>query len=151
MRPNGSVTPPGSKRSPRAETPQIASAPRPPSHATRRETHSARHASRIPARSASASRGNVGVRRASAGIACRCMPVHILADTYVSRHDAEITAVLSIVLAGLAVFFIDRALDRRGRKLALAVAGGDLSPVAATRLRFIRRVVDVTIIGIGVT
>ena len=57
---------------------------------------------------------------------------------------------LSIVLAGLTVFFVDRALDRRGRKLALAVAGGDLSPVAATRLRFIRRVVDVTIIGIGI-
>jgi small-conductance mechanosensitive channel len=78
------------------------------------------------------------------------MPLNILADTFVSRHDHEITAVLSLVLAGLAVLLVDRALNRRVRKLALAVAGGDLSPVAATRLHFIRRVIDVTIIGIGV-
>jgi small-conductance mechanosensitive channel len=78
------------------------------------------------------------------------MPLDILADTFVSRHDHEITAIVSLVLAGLAVLVVDRALDRRGRRLALAVAGGELSPVAATRLRFVRRVVDATIVGIGV-
>ena len=76
--------------------------------------------------------------------------MNILADTFVNRHNHEITAIVSLVLAGLVVLLVDRALDRRGRKLALAVAGGELSPVAATRLRFVRRVVDATIIGIGV-
>lgn len=75
---------------------------------------------------------------------------HILADTFLDRHGHEATAVLSIVLAGFAVLLADRALDRRGRQLALAVAGGDLSPVAATRLRFVRRVVNAAIITVGV-
>jgi small conductance mechanosensitive channel len=77
------------------------------------------------------------------------MPLDILADTFVSRHSHELTAGASLVLAALAVLLVDRALERRGRRLALAVAGGDLSPVAATRLRFVRRVVDATIVGIG--
>lgn len=49
----------------------------------------------------------------------------------------------------VAVVLVDRALDRRGKRLALAVAGGELSPVATTRLRFVRRVVNAVIILIG--
>jgi small-conductance mechanosensitive channel len=45
---------------------------------------------------------------------------------------------------------IDRALSRRGKKLSMAVAGGDLSPVATTRLRLVRRLIFAGIILIGV-
>jgi small-conductance mechanosensitive channel len=45
---------------------------------------------------------------------------------------------------------IDRGLSRRGRKLSMAVAGGDLSPVATTRLRLVRRLIFATIVLIGV-
>src|SRR3954470_15000688 len=45
---------------------------------------------------------------------------------------------------------VDRALSRRGRKLTVAVAGGDLSPVATTRLRLVRRLIFATIILIGI-
>jgi small-conductance mechanosensitive channel len=45
---------------------------------------------------------------------------------------------------------VDRALSRRGRKLTQAVGVGDLSPVAATRLRLVRRLIFATIVLIGV-
>jgi small-conductance mechanosensitive channel len=52
------------------------------------------------------------------------------------------------VAIGLAEL-IDRALSRRGRKLSMAVAGGDLSPVATTRLRLVRRLIFAVIVLIG--
>jgi len=45
---------------------------------------------------------------------------------------------------------VDRALSRRGQKLTMAVAGGELSPVVATRLRLVRRLIFATIIVIGI-
>ena len=45
---------------------------------------------------------------------------------------------------------VDRALSRRGRKLTVAVGVGELSPVAVTRLRLVRRLVFATIIVIGI-
>src|SRR3954451_1600345 len=45
---------------------------------------------------------------------------------------------------------VDRALSRRGRKLTVAVAGGELSPVATTRLRLVRRLIFATIVVIGI-
>jgi small-conductance mechanosensitive channel len=45
---------------------------------------------------------------------------------------------------------VDRALSRRGRKLTAAVGVGELSPVATTRLRLVRRLVFATIILIGI-
>jgi small-conductance mechanosensitive channel len=53
---------------------------------------------------------------------------------------------VAVVIAEL----IDRALSRRGRALSRAVAGGDLSPVATTRLRLVRRLVFAGIVLIGV-
>jgi small conductance mechanosensitive channel len=44
---------------------------------------------------------------------------------------------------------VDRAVSRRGRTLGAAVAGGELSPVATTRLRLVRRLIFVTILLIG--
>jgi small-conductance mechanosensitive channel len=44
---------------------------------------------------------------------------------------------------------VDRALSRRGRTLSAAVGAGELSPVATTRLRLVRRLIFVTIVLIG--
>jgi small-conductance mechanosensitive channel len=45
---------------------------------------------------------------------------------------------------------VDRALSRRGKKLTSAVGVGELSPVATTRLRLVRRLTFAVIILIGV-
>jgi small-conductance mechanosensitive channel len=45
---------------------------------------------------------------------------------------------------------VDRALSRRGRKLTAAVGVGELSPVATTRLRLVRRLIFAMIILIGI-
>jgi small-conductance mechanosensitive channel len=60
-----------------------------------------------------------------------------------------VTAGVTIAIAFLFAEVVDRALKRRGKKLSMAVAGGDLSPVATTRLRLVRRLVFALIILIG--
>jgi small-conductance mechanosensitive channel len=52
---------------------------------------------------------------------------------------------IAVVIAEL----VDRALSRRGRRLTKAVGGGELSPVAVTRLRLVRRLIFALIIVIG--
>jgi small-conductance mechanosensitive channel len=76
--------------------------------------------------------------------------LHIVADTWLGRHDHQLTAVASVILAVLLALLADRALSRRGRKLAATALGGRLSPVADTRLRFLRRLIDATIVVIGI-
>jgi small conductance mechanosensitive channel len=75
---------------------------------------------------------------------------HIVAETWLGRHDHQLTAVGSVILAVLLALLVDRALARRARRLAATALGGRLSPVADTRLRFLRRLVDATIVVIGV-
>src|SRR5918996_4465647 len=60
-----------------------------------------------------------------------------------------VTAGITIVIAIGIAELVDRALSRRGKRLSMAVAGGDLSPVATTRLRLIRRLVFAVIVLIG--
>jgi small-conductance mechanosensitive channel len=59
--------------------------------------------------------------------------------------EAGAYVVVAIVFAEV----IDRALSKRGDKLSRAVAGGDLSPVATTRLRLVRRLIFAVIVLIG--
>ena len=59
------------------------------------------------------------------------------------------TAGVTIAIAFLIAEIVDRALKRRGKRLSSAVAVGDLSPVATTRLRLVRRLVFALIILIG--
>jgi small-conductance mechanosensitive channel len=59
---------------------------------------------------------------------------------------AGVTVVVAIVIAQL----LDRVLARRGRHLSAAVAGGELSPETATRLRLVRRLIFALIIVIGI-
>ena len=58
---------------------------------------------------------------------------------------AGVTVVVALVLAEI----VDKLLSRRGQKLSAAVAGGELSPVAVTRLRLVRRLIFALIIVIG--
>jgi small-conductance mechanosensitive channel len=60
-----------------------------------------------------------------------------------------VTAGVTVAIAVFVAELVDRALSRRGKKLSIAVAGGDLSPVATTRLRLVRRLVFALIILIG--
>ena len=72
------------------------------------------------------------------------------AASFVAEHRNEITAIATIVLAFVLAEVVDRALVRRGRTITEAVAGGELSPVADTRLRLLRRLIFATIVVIGV-
>ena len=69
----------------------------------------------------------------------------VIASSFWEDYRNEITAVATVVGAVLLAEVVDRALIRRGR----ALAGADLSPVATTRLRLVRRLVFATIIVIG--
>jgi small-conductance mechanosensitive channel len=60
-----------------------------------------------------------------------------------------ISAGAYVVIAFVLAEIVDRALSRRGQKLSMAVAGGDLSPVATTRLRLVRRLIFALIVLIG--
>ncbi|HEV2874348.1 MAG TPA: mechanosensitive ion channel family protein [Thermoleophilaceae bacterium] len=62
-----------------------------------------------------------------------------------------VTAGVTIAIAFLVAEIVDRALKRRGMRLSSAVAVGDLSPVATTRLRLVRRLVFALIILIGLS
>jgi small-conductance mechanosensitive channel len=81
------------------------------------------------------------------------LDVVIPVGSFASRYDDEITAVVSVVVAIAIALAVDRAFVRAGR-VAQAVAGEErsaaVSPVAATRLRFVRRLVVASILLIGV-
>ena len=72
------------------------------------------------------------------------------AESFWEANNDWITAVLSIVVALLVAFLLDRTLARRGQQVAAAVMRGELSPETDTRLRFIRWLVYAVIILIGV-
>jgi small-conductance mechanosensitive channel len=55
-----------------------------------------------------------------------------------------------VLVAFVLAEVVDRALSRRGKVLTAAVAGGELSPVAVTRLRLVRRLIFALIILIGI-
>jgi small-conductance mechanosensitive channel len=73
-----------------------------------------------------------------------------MAASFVEEHRNEITAVATLVLAVVFAEVVDRALIKRGRSLREAVSGRELSPVADTRLRLLRRLVFATIIVLGI-
>jgi small-conductance mechanosensitive channel len=73
-----------------------------------------------------------------------------MAASFVAEHRDELTALATVVLALVAAELVDRAIKRRGERLTSAVAGGELSPVAITRLRLVRRLVFVMILLLGV-
>jgi small-conductance mechanosensitive channel len=75
----------------------------------------------------------------------------IAASTFWEDHgEAVIIAAVSILLAVVIAQLVDRALSRRGTRLAQAVNRGQLSRETETRLRFVRRAVYAVILLIGV-
>jgi small-conductance mechanosensitive channel len=71
------------------------------------------------------------------------------AETWLEANSNWITAIVTVVLAIAVAEAVDRALSRRGQTISAAIVGGDLSPVAATRLRLIRRLIFALIIVLG--
>jgi small-conductance mechanosensitive channel len=63
---------------------------------------------------------------------------------------ALVTAAVTLAVAMILAAIADRALSRRTVKLATSVTGRELSAVADTRLRLVRRLVSATILLIGI-
>src|SRR3954462_12604691 len=79
------------------------------------------------------------------------MPAPIVAaESFSERYGNDITAVITLLVAFAVAYAVDRALRGRAARLAAAVAGGELSPVVDTRLRFLRRVAAAIVIVIGI-
>jgi len=68
------------------------------------------------------------------------------AASFVDEHRNEITAVGTLLLAFVVAEVVDRTLARRGKRVQESF---ELSPVADTRLRLIRRLIFATIIVLG--
>ncbi|MFL5896819.1 MAG: mechanosensitive ion channel family protein [Thermoleophilaceae bacterium] len=73
-----------------------------------------------------------------------------IAAGFLGDHRNEVTAVGTVLAAIALATLVDRALARRALRLATVVRGGELSAVADTRLRLLRRLVFVGILVIGV-
>jgi len=73
-----------------------------------------------------------------------------LASDFWDSNAGWIVAIVAIAGSVIVAFALDRALSRRGMKLAQAVVRGDLSPETDTRLRFVRRLLFVVIILLGI-
>lgn len=77
------------------------------------------------------------------------LDVPTLAASFLQEHKSELTALLTVALTVAAAALVDRALLNRGHRLATAVVRDDLTPVVDTRLRFLRRLVTLAIVVIG--
>jgi len=77
------------------------------------------------------------------------LDVPTLAATFLQAHKNELTALLTIVGTIVLAIAVDRALLHRGHKLATAVVREELTPVLDTRLRFLRRLITLSIVVIG--
>ena len=73
----------------------------------------------------------------------------MLATTFFSEHKNELTALLTIAGTITLAIIVDRALLHRGHRLATAVVREELTPVLDTRLRFLRRLITLSIVVIG--
>ena len=66
------------------------------------------------------------------------------------EHGDEISAAITIAIAFVIAFLVDRLVIARGTRVAVAMADGGVSRAATTRLRLVRRLVFVLILLIGV-
>jgi small conductance mechanosensitive channel len=75
--------------------------------------------------------------------------VPTLAATFLQEHKNELTALFTVVGTIVLAIAVDRALLHRGHRLATAVVREELTPVLDTRLRFLRRLITLTIVIVG--
>jgi len=80
-------------------------------------------------------------------VADRVVP--ILAESFFQRYDNELTAALSLLVAGALIYLVHR-VTRRSRALRSALAPEGLDPVIDTRLRLIRRLIEAGIAVLGI-
>jgi len=73
----------------------------------------------------------------------------LVAASFWVKHRDLITAIATVAVAFLLAHLVDRAILRRGARITARMTG-ELSPVASTRLRLVRRLLYVTIVVIGV-
>jgi small-conductance mechanosensitive channel len=71
------------------------------------------------------------------------------AASFIEENSNWITAIVTVVLAFVIAELVDRAFARRGRSVGERVRGGELSPVATTRLQLVRRLIFALIVIIG--
>jgi small-conductance mechanosensitive channel len=71
------------------------------------------------------------------------------AASFWADHGNVVTAAATVLVAFVIAQTVDRALARRGARLAAATVG-ELSPVTSTRLRMVRRLLYAAILVIGV-
>jgi len=76
--------------------------------------------------------------------------VPTLAATFLQAHKNELTALLTFAGTIVLAIAVDRALLHRGHRLATAVVRDELTPVLDTRLRFLRRLITLGIVVVGV-
>ena len=142
----------GSNAPARGDVPHTAIAPSAESHTATREIHSARQASATAGRQRSGTAGAPGARRrrvpgGAAWVASRGMPAFIVAaQSFSERHGNEVTALLTLLGGFALLLVVHRGLRGRAGKLAGALGPDHISPQADTRLRFLRRAVEATII-----
>jgi small-conductance mechanosensitive channel len=77
------------------------------------------------------------------------LDVPTLASTFLQAHQNELTALLTVVGTIVVAIAVDRALLHRGHRFATAVVREELTPVLDTRLRFLRRLITLSIVVIG--
>jgi small-conductance mechanosensitive channel len=65
------------------------------------------------------------------------------------ENDEWIAAVLTMALAFVLAYLVDRAFQRRAERLASSLVRGEVSRETATRLRFVRRFIYATILLVG--
>jgi small-conductance mechanosensitive channel len=70
-------------------------------------------------------------------------------EPFLERYDHLFFAGATLLVAFLVAFLVDRAFQRRARRLAEAVTRGRLSREADTRIRFVRRLLYAGILLIG--
>jgi len=75
--------------------------------------------------------------------------VPMLATTFFSEHQDELTALLTVVGTIVLAIVVDRALLHRGHRLATAVVRDEMTPMLDTRLRFLRRLITMSIVVVG--
>jgi small-conductance mechanosensitive channel len=78
------------------------------------------------------------------------MPAGHLGSDFWDANSDWISAVVSVAGALVVAFVLDRALARRGHRLAEAVIRGEISQETDTRLRFVRRLLYAVIVALGV-
>jgi small-conductance mechanosensitive channel len=76
-------------------------------------------------------------------------PHFYTAASFLEENDTWIVALGYVVGALVVAELVDRQLSRRGKLASERMAGGELSPVATTRLRLVRRLIFALIILIG--